>query len=245
MTMRWPALLALLLLTACGHKGPVRPLEQPQPDSVRRLAVGQLGDGLLLSWLPPAANRDGSPLSPLQHYAIYRQQFDPADDCPDCRPPRKPIARIRPEQATSPDGRLHFFDDQGLQPGLGYRYRVIAVSRSGQPGRPARAERIFLAPPPAPDRLRGESLSRLNRLSWQPPATAEGKLLGYLIYRGEGKRPAGFTPLNGKPLSQPRYDDFALTPGVRYDYRVRALYRLQGQEVISGASNPVSLTARP
>ncbi|TYO97481.1 hypothetical protein EDC39_11021 [Geothermobacter ehrlichii] len=244
--MRRLAVLGLLmLLTACGHKGPVRPLGQPLPDGVRQLQLEQFGDGLLLSWLPPKANQDGSPLAPIRHYAVYRQQFDPADDCPDCRPPRQPIARIRPEQATSPSGRIHFFDNRGLQPESGYRYRVVAVSRSRQPGLPAQTQRVFLPSPPAPGQLQGESLERLNRLRWQPP-TAEGfELLGYLVYRGVANRPAGFTPLNAEPLNEARYDDFDLTPGVRYRYRVRALYRLRGQKVVSGASDALTLTARP
>ncbi|GAB4168626.1 MAG: hypothetical protein Tsb0017_18490 [Geothermobacteraceae bacterium] len=239
--MRRLLLIALLLLpAACGHKGPVRPLGVPLPAAVRQLTVTQFGGSLVVSWLPPAANQDGSPLQSMKEFAVYRQQFDPQDDCPECRPPKTPVARV----AAEPGGDSYrFVDRKGLRPGMGYRYRVVPLATGNLAGEPAQARSLFVEPPAKPTLPGGQALEKLNRLSWQAPAGATPG--GYRIERSSGPAGEPFEMLTELPAEQTTYDDFAVKGGTSYRYRVRAFYRSDRGKVYSEAAGPVHLVAMP
>jgi len=241
--------LLLLMLTACGKKGPVRPVEHALPEAPRNLALEQRGDGFLLFWEAPEANQDGSKLPESLQYRISRMEFDPADDCPECRDLSSPLARIDsryPQPARFADGRFAFFDAP-LKSGTGYRYRIEALGPRGNSGEPARVARAFLPPPAPPGELAGEELDRLIRLRWEPPATrpADAVFIGYRVYRRLPGELWSLAPRSRLPLQQPGFEDFAVENGQTYEYRVGVLYRLAGQEAESSPGHSLRLTPAP
>lgn len=238
--------LILLLLVACGQKGPVRPLDSPLPGPVKGVELRQVGESLLLSWQLPEKNLDGSPLKQPPQLDIYRMPYDPKDECPECIDRSTLLASIDPELPT-PARRVadrYLFADHKLAVGTGYRYRLVPRVAGGS-GQPVIRRQIYQQPVAAPQQLQGVVRDRSVRLSWQPLVPTENEtLIGYRVYRrldGEEPSPA---PLNAEPLTETHFEEFSLANGTRYRYRVRALVK-RGKQLVEGiASSEVAVTPK-
>lgn len=249
--MRYVATLILLmcglLLSACGYKAPPKPLLKPLPNAVETLRVRQLGDANLISWGAPQRNQDGSTIDDLDHYALYRMSYDPADECPECRDTSILLRKVDPmflKDAQFEAGRYALLDRQGLKSDLGYQYRLQAMTTDGYSGTPSKLRQVFFEAPQPPTMLQGQSLERLIRLSWQAVDTSSGMtLLGYHIYRGKGEAPLSLQSVNAKPEQSTGYDDFAISGGQSYRYAVRAVWQKDGIELETGLSDIVSVLA--
>lgn len=232
-------LLLLLLLPGCGKKGPLRPKLAPLPAAPADFQARQLGDALLLSWTLPGANQDGSPLETLRTLHLYRDEFEPAEECPSCRDTSVLYRKIDLdylEQARRQGNRL-LLSDPGIEPGRGYRYRLVAVGGSGQEGAPALLRILAQPPPPAPQQLTAIPLDRQARLSWAPVTPQAGTtLLGYNVYRRTLTESYGDTPLNLTPLTSANFDLFGLENGQAYIFGVRTVVQIGAGRVESLAA---------
>ncbi len=231
----------------CGVKGPVKPLPQPLPEAAAQLTLHQQGEGLLLSWSLPRRNQDGSPLTDLAGFRIYRQRFEPQQDCPDCRQDW-PLWRLLELDYLGPaqlrNGRL-FVLDSDLEPGQGYSYRVTPFNRWGQDGPSVEARQILEPPPAPPLGLQAQRQEDLLRLRWQEPTLTEGmKLLGYQVYR---RRPGAVfeaAPRNPELLQQPTFEDTDFDgTGRSFVYAVRTVVQKADQVLESALSKPLVITA--
>ncbi|ORJ57653.1 hypothetical protein B5V00_12830 [Geothermobacter hydrogeniphilus] len=249
MRIRTPVLILTcgLLLSACGHKAAPMPLLKPLPKAVENLSVRQLGAAMRVSWQAPKTNQDGTPITDLDHFAVYRMSYDPADDCLECRDTSTLLRDVDPDfpgDVQVVDGRYFLIDRQDLLAGRGYQYRVSAVTNGGYPGVPAKIRRPYLQPPTAPKELSATSLERFIRLKWQPVQPVEGMtLLGYHLYRATGSAPLALSPLNATPELETGYDDFTITVGSSYRYAVRAVWKRDDTELESELSNLVTVPA--
>ncbi len=240
--------LILLLLTACGYKGPVRPLETPLPGPPTVLELRQQGDSLLLGWQLPTANQNGSLLKKAPQLEIYRMTFDPENDCPECFDRSELLVRIDPElpEPGLKVGKRYLYRDEQVRAGTGYQYKLLARSANGQPGQSAILRQPFTNPVPAPGQLQVLSRDRSALLSWQPVEIAPGdQLLGYRIYRRLDDVLSSPYPLRGEPLQETHFEDFNLENGTRYHYRVRALVQRGDLQIESRASSEQSATPEP
>jgi predicted small lipoprotein YifL len=229
--------LSLVLLTSCGTKGPVRPLAQPLPAAASEMTLHQQGDALLLSWSLPRSNQDGSELTDLAGFRVYRQSFDPKEDCPDCRD-NAPLWRLVEldylGQAQRRNGQL-FLLDNGLEPGQGYSYKVVPFNRWGQGGPPIERRQTLAMPPPAPAAPKAERQNGALQLSWQATELpADMELLGYQVYRRRPGRAFGAAPRNEELLSQPRFVDSGFETDRSYVYAVRTVVQ-QAEKVLESA----------
>jgi len=223
-------LAVLTLLTAsCGYKAPPRPLLQPLPTAPGNLSVRQFGTEVQLAWTLPQTNQDGSELTDLAGFDIYRMSYDPAADCPECRDTSVLIERLDLAylQNARREGNRVFYLDRGITPGTGYRYRIVPFTGNQQAGAPAQKEQVMIEPPPPPDDLLAEGHDRLVRLSWAVaiPADPQQVLLGYNIYRRRGDAHFSRLPLNQALLTITEFDDFEVTNGARYGYQVTSVVR--------------------
>jgi predicted small lipoprotein YifL len=228
------SLLSLLLLAGCGTKGPVRPLAQPLPAAPPEMTLHQQGDALLLSWSQPRSNQDGSELTDLAGFRIYRQSFDPMEDCPDCRD-NAPLWRLVEldylGHTQSRNGRL-FLLDNGLEPGLGYSYKVVPFNRWGQDGPAIERRQTLAVPPPAPATPKAERQNGGLLLNWKASELpADMKLLGYQVYRRRPGRAFSAAPRNQELLTQPHFVDSGFETGRSYIYAVRTVVR-QAEKVL-------------
>ncbi|HKL48907.1 MAG TPA: fibronectin type III domain-containing protein [Desulfuromonadales bacterium] len=236
------------LLTGCGMKGPVQPLQKPLPAAPPEIALAQKGDRLLLSWHIPEKNQDGSALTDLARFRIYRMEYDPADECPECRDTSTLRREVDLEyllDVTRRGSRLYFWDE-AVKTGRGYIYRIAPVTEKGREGASAVARRPVVAPPRPPSELAAQGLDKLVRLNWDesPVSAAEVEILGYNVYRAIGDRPFVGSPLNSKILVRPEYEDFGLENGQTYRYAVRTVASKENATVESAFSEIVKVVPR-
>lgn len=231
-------LLILLLLPACGKKGPLRPKLTPVPAAPADFQARQLGGELLLSWNLPGANQDGSPLEDLRTLHLYRDEFDPAEECPECRETSILYRKIDLdylEQARRQGNHL-LLSDAAILPGRGYRYRLVAVGGSGQEGAPAKLRIIAQAAPPAPEQLAATPLDQQVRLNWAAVAPQPGTtLVGYNVYRRSPDGSFAEAPVNLAPVEATSFDLFGLQNSQAYIFGVRSLLQ-QGRIRVESAA---------
>ena len=239
-------LLLLLTLAACGKKGPVRPLLQALPAAPQNLTVQQQGKRFLLSFGLPTRNQDGSPLTDLQGFQVYKMKYDPAQDCPECRDTSVLLQSIDLDylRGVRRSGDHLELWDRGLEAGFGYQYRVVPVNRQGASGLPVVVKRQYFQPPPAPLALQATSHDQMARLQWQPPSTGSpaGELEGFNIYRRRPGSPFPPLPVNHTPVKKSPYEDFGLENGTTYEYALRSVIKVSGVEVESPLSDTVAAT---
>lgn len=238
-------LFLLALLSGCGSKGPVRPLAQPLPAAPPDISLHQQGDGLLLSWALPHHNRDGSELTDLAGFRVYRRSFEPGEDCPDCRndAPLWRLVELDYLRHAQLRNDQVFLLDHGLQAGQGYYYKVVPFNRWGQDGPAIEQRQVLATPPPAPAGLAAESSNSRLLLNWQPPVLNQDmELLGYHIYRRRPGYAFAAAPRNDKLLSEPSFEDHGFEPGRTYIYAVRTLVLQNGEVQESVLSDILVIT---
>jgi hypothetical protein len=248
-----PLIFLMLLVTAaslagCGKKGPVRPLNQPVPTAPEEFVLRQQGSQMLLTWTLPMHKEDGSPLTDLSGFRIYRGLYDAVDECPTCLEPRElwRVIDLEYPRDVQRVGDRFFLTDPDLTIGQGYQYRIIPFNRWGQDGLPALSRQALGEAPPAPVGVSAESRSGRLVVTWQPvtalPAGLE--MVGYKVYR---RRPGGAfppAPRNLQPLSGFSFEDRDFEGGKTYLYAVRTVVR-QGDRIIESAlSELAAVTSR-
>lgn len=239
-------LLVLGLCAGCGKKGPVLPQRQPLPAAPEDLVLRQQGTQMLLSWMMPQLNQDGTDLTDLAGFKVMRMDFDPAEDCPDCRDTSILLRQVELDylrDVQSTDGRI-FLADPDLEEGRGYQYRIIPYNRWGQDGTPVTQKQVLSIIPAAPETVQAETSDGVLTLTWQAPQSlaADMELLGYNVYRRRPGRPFAIAPLNPRPLTEARFEDRNFISGSTYLYAVRAVVRQQLREVESRLSKAVIAT---
>lgn len=239
-------ILFLLILPACGHKGPVRPLEVRLPAAPEVFEITQRGETFLLGWTIPTVNQDGSPLTDLDGFRVYRMRYLPQDDCPECRDTSALWREIDLDYLRDVRriGNRLFMADADLQIGYAYRYRVVPVTTRRRPGAAAVAQRPFVLPPSPPAHVSASGHNRMVRLRWSPPADAS-EIVGYNIYRQSEAEPSPFLPVNPAPIDALSHEDFGLTNQATYHYHVRTVVGHGSQRVESPPSESVGAVPTP
>jgi len=237
----------------CGRKGSPLPPRPNVPVAVGAFQAEPRDNGILVSWNRPTRNEDGSPLTDLLEFRLYRAVSGPPGPNLEIRPAFSMTATIRaedPDNATVRGLQYAFRDDDGgagLTPGLRYGYRVQAVNRRGEAGSPSREVFVeYMPAPEAPVALEAIAGDGTVNLTWHPPLrspTADGTLLlGYNVYRGV--RPGEYAPgpVNPGPVVETRFRDVGVENGRTYSYVVRSVVLGQPAWRESRDSNDVSVT---
>jgi hypothetical protein len=230
--------VASLSLLACGRRGPPVPPRRVAPAAVESFRAEPGETDILVSWVRPSRNEDGSPLIDLAEFRLSRAVGTPGLAGLAARPAFSLLATIRaqqPDNAAVRENQYIFRDDggaAGLAPGIRYAYRVEAVNSRGVVGRPsAEAFVDFSLAPAAPTGLQAAAGDSEVNLSWKPPAepvpagpapAGTPSLRGYNVYRGLQPQAYGSEPINAVPLTDPRFRDAGLTNETTYYYVVRS-----------------------
>lgn len=228
----WVVMCALLL-TACGKRGPVRPLIEKLPNGVTAAKLTQRGNGFLLRWKMPTENQDGTRLDDLDLVEIRRLFATPAEFCSECPTPWPLIARISP-QLPAPARRIkqtYFLVDQGAENGQVAHYRLVAVNREGRASVPVDLHQVWQKPQAAPEMVNTQVGDRSVTLKWRPsPLPEKVTLVGYQLYRRESGTEYSVLPMTIRPLEKPEFSDFGLINGQFYDYRITNLIKVDDYE---------------
>ena len=220
-------------LLGCGRRGAPVPPRPAAPAAVGAPRADLLDSTILLTWNRPTRNEDGSPLTDLLEFRLFRAVGPTAPREARGRLTFSLLATVRadqPENAVVRDDQYAFRDDGGsvgFTPGLRYSYQLQAVNRRGVVG--AQSADVWvdftLAPPP-PVGLVAVAGDRVVNLTWKPPAgpipSGVPSPRGYNIYRGLERGVYGSQPINAGPVVETQFRDAAVENETTYYYVVRS-----------------------
>jgi len=166
-------------LLGCGRRGAPVPPRPVAPAAVGALRADLLDSTILLTWNRPTQNEDGSPLTDLLEFRLFRAVGSTAPRETGGRPAFSLLATVRadqPENAVLQGDRYAFRDDGGsggFTPDLRYSYRLQAVNRRGVAGgQSAEVSVDFSLAPPPPVGLVAVAGDTVISLTWRPPVAA-------------------------------------------------------------------------
>ena len=251
------------LLAACGAQGPPRPPRIEKPERVTDLAVAQVGRTLNISFTPPALATDGERLSKPVTLEIFRAQKAPGSkvETP------APMSLGPPWKALAPDDQARYkqgekivvrdqLSEQEFRQSVGWtlEFAVRGATR-GFRGRPiegdlSKAVEIRLLDVSAAIQgLVGHAEEHAIVLKWTPPsqsltggpvANLGANLAGYRVYKSATGKPDSYTAV--AETKGPTYEDHDFVFDRTYYYRVRAVFRADGQTSESEDSLPFVIT---
>lgn len=233
--------LLFFLVAACGRKGPLVPPEALLPAPVSDLKVAQQGERFQLSWTLPAKRVDGDVYGKLVGFRLFKREVLPPDeDCEACANAyrlEKSVDLAYLQDVRRSGDRL-FVGDADVSAGTTYQYKVVGLNKDGTVSPDSNRARRKKVTPPAAPRLVANFTPTDIILHWEDVAIpANGKIVGYNVYRWRGDGLPALFPLNGAPKQGPGYEDTRLVPGVTYVYVVRTVAEVAGEMVESAPSN--------
>jgi len=214
----------------------------------------------------PATEKSSEPaaVAPLQgptRYNVYRQ-IAPLEETVDPSKPASPPASSKPSGEggveppplgeggpvnPTPLDTLTFVDPLSGLDGRQRCYVVRSVRGDGAQAvegvasNPVCVEPVDDFAPEPPTRLSAVSSEGAITLIWEP--NAEPDIAGYLVLRGEAGD-ATLTPVTDTVVTEARFIDRTVKPGVRYIYAVQAIDSRLPRPNVSGESARVEETAR-
>lgn len=260
----FPALLlsVLILLSACGKKGPIEPPLMRIPQAVEDFTVLQKGRQVRLHWTNPDAYVDGNPIAEVAAVEIWLVQRDRAAGSAaekwtgeEFEDSAELLVRISAGQFDA----LRLPEE--AQTGLTYIYSpkeedfnrlVLTFSLRVRDGKnrvsafcgPISLE--LLSPPLPPEKVAAEVFEDHIRIYWEDPIdtrqeAAASRPGGYNLYRSEDEMPA--QQLNSALIKKPEYLDKSFSFGRTYRYFVRTVLE-SAPGVESEDSRPITILAR-
>lgn len=252
-------IIGLLLVAACGRKGPpVAPERRlPLPPTALTATVGP-GE-VVLGWTNPTRRADRARLRDLEVLRLYR-----VSDTGEGEP--KPailsgervvgytlLAAIRPdhpEPAVIEGGQVRYVDRRDLEDGKRYTYVVTASDSQGRTSPPSqRVSVFFVTATEPPAGLTAQAGDGRVELAWQPPAAlSDGRPLGagtitYEVLRVTGPEVA-LAPITPAPIAATRHTDAGVENDQTFSYAVRAIRAAGGGRAASRPSATVAATPR-
>ncbi len=246
-------LFPVFVLGACGRKGPPVPPRPAAPAAVGSLRAEARDSVIVVSWARPDRNEDGTPLTDLLEFRLYRAVGVAAPRGERGRPSFSLLATIpadQPPNATILGNQVAYQDDggvTGLSPGARYTYRVQAVNRRGNAGPPSVEAFVdFALAPPPPMGLTATAGDGIVELTWQaPPGPAPAGSLpvrGYNVYRRVGSGAFASDPVNARPVLETRFRDAGVENDTTYGYVIRSVGTERAPWRESANSTEVSAT---
>lgn len=254
----------LLLLSACGKKGPLLPPIPRLPKPPEQLRLFQQGQALTISWRNPTAYIDGRPLEVVEAVEIWMwgepripDKALAAVDMGTFRDQAGLLSELGPSrlaELTSLDDSeeritryRHIFDSADI----GTKRYAVALKVRDADGRTSEFTGIAVYEPKLvplpPGGLSAKVEQSRIRLEWQAPeknidASVPPVLKGYTVYRADGDGP--FLPINPSLLTETAFDDTNFVFGEEYLYVVRSAANVSPPLLESVDSEPLSVEAR-
>ena len=257
-----------LISTGCGAPGEPVPPSPPVPATIKDLAAHQAGDGVELTFTLPSSSISGEKLPASPAVEILRGTVKP-DGSADAKSFR--VMYTIPGTLVGnyeTDGRVSFIDpiapeETKAHPGgaLAYVVRTRATRKRASADSSVVIVRVYPVPAPIAS-VEARVTESGVELSWPlPTATAAGDpiptIAGYRIYRLEIHPPASAPSPQEPPPGRPElhaallaasesnsYRDTSVVSEHTYVYTVHSVIQLEGSELESSDSQPVTVTPR-
>jgi hypothetical protein len=260
-------LFSIFLFSAgCGAPGDPVPPAPPVPAAIKDLAAHQAGDGVELSFTLPLNSISGEKLLSPPAVEILRGAVKP-DGASDLKSFRVvytiPNSLVENYRA---DGRVRFTDpiapeETKSHPGgaVAYLVRTRASLKRASADSNVVSLRIFPVPAPSAS-VEARVTESAVELTWPAPANAAAgeslsNIIGYRIYRSEIHPPAPSGSPQDLPPGKPElhatllattetnsYRDTSVAFDHTYVYTVRSIVQVEGNELESSDSQPVTVT---
>ena len=257
-----------LLLSGCGAPGDPVPPTPPVPVTIKDLSARQAGDGVELSFTLPADTVSGQKLTSTPAVEILRGAVGPsgATDTKTFRVVYTiPGAMVEDYRAN---GKIAFNDpiapaETKAHPGSLVAYAVRTRASQKRASADSNVIVLKMFPVPAPVASIEARVTEAGvELSWPVPTmTGAGEpvsaITGYRVYRAEISANTTSKPDTNAPQTKPEpraallgaadsnsYKDTSAVFGTTYIYRVRSVIQVEGNELESSDSQPLSVTPR-
>ncbi len=201
----------------------IEPQICPAPPRVSEVRVEK--DRIIVSWLAPETNVDGTRPAAVGGYEVYRSE----DGGPFLKLSASPVPGLT-------------FEDRGFQFGRKYDYVVRACTAKTSPpvesddSEPAALVPRNTFPPDPPADISAVAGSGTVSLSWRPGGSG---LAGYKIWRREASDTI-FTLLSSRLITDTTFTDASAEKGKTYFYAVSACDKA-GNESSKSESGPLTL----
>jgi hypothetical protein len=257
-----------LYAVGCGAPGEPLPPSPPVPTAIADLAIHQAGDGAQLSFTLPSNSISGEKLHAPPAVEIFRGTVRP-DGSAEAKSFRVvytiPGALVESYRA---DGHVRFTDpispeETKAHPGGAVAYLIRTRASRKRSSADSNVVTLHIFPVPAPlSPVEARVTESAVELSWPvPTATASGQavstITGYRIYRSEIRPPVSSPPPQDLPPGKPEaqaallgssvtnnYRDTSIVFDHTYKYVVRSVVQVEGNELESSDSQPVTVTPR-
>jgi len=188
--------LPIVLLAACGKKGPPTLTSFEKPDAPSSVTAVHRGEVITLRWNYPR-KQEGF----IAEFIVLRSTGADFEK----------LSHLEKDKRT--------FVDPDIKTGITYRYKIISQNSHGVYSDDSPIVEATPAPAPLPPAslsytVKGNSVV----LSWTPLNTGEK----FNVYKAKDKGAYGLMPLNQAPLSEPVFTDALSVKSVVY-YTVRSL----------------------
>lgn len=215
--------------------------------SVQGLSSKITGNSIVLSWKETVRRKDGSVLTDISGFKVYKAVSPISQDCPDC-PARfsENFFVKRPSEKEEKGGTVRF-EDTKLSYGNKYVYAVQAIHDRNREGELSNPIAVYWdAPPVVPQDLKAASGNGWVKITWKAPEKyADGKPAGedllYNVYRRQGNA-AEKKLKEASLISFSSFIDKSVVNGIAYAYRVNAVRSIKGTLIEGPLSEPASAT---
>jgi hypothetical protein len=139
-------IIVFVVAGSCGKKGAPHAPEFALPQVIGDLNAEAGSTGVILTWSRPTRYADGKRLRDLQGFVVFRKEISPA--CPDCRVPYREQATILidDQERFIQKTRFRVVDQETLNPGAKYLYRVVSRLADGSQSEPSNEASVTWRP---------------------------------------------------------------------------------------------------
>lgn len=241
-------LLCLLLMpVSCGRKRAPVPPGTLRPERIRDLSYEITAKGAILSWSVPVRNHDGSPLSHVKEFKLYKAEVPLEGGCLECPPKYEEPVTIKLDSKPEPGQKIHY-EDTTLKPGFYYIYQVRTVKNLlNVSDYSNKASFAWHCPPDAPLNLSGEVLEEGTRLTWLPPqqfqdgSPLSGPLKYYIFRKFDDEK--SWTKLHAT-VNRTSYIDRIRRTYKYAEYKVVPVFFYHHTKILGKASQSLLVRAR-